>query len=111
MHENDIVNQVCSCVLENIDGGLSLKTISEQLYINKSHISEVFKQKTGMQFIEYLTAVKMERAKKVITDSKLKTYEIADMLGFKDIEYFSKLFKKYIGCSPTEYRQKTIDKA
>ncbi len=108
--ENGIVNQVSKFVLENIDEDISLKTISESLFMNKSYVSEAFKQKTGMSFIEYLTIVKMERAKKLIGDGRLKAYEVAELLGFKDIEYFSRLFKKSTGLTPTQYRQSIIAK-
>lgn len=105
-NENQVVNQVCRYVLENIDRGISLKVVSDQIFMNKTYVSEVFKQKSGISFTEYITTVKMERAKKLMTEEKLKTYEIAELLGFKDIEYFSKLFKKNTGFSPTEYKQK-----
>jgi two-component system response regulator YesN len=108
--ENGIVSQVCKFVLDNIDEEISLKIVSDSLFMNKSHVSEVFKQKTGISFIGYLTIVKMERAKKLMADGRLRTYEIAELLGFKDIEYFSKLFKKNSGFTPTEYRQNMVRK-
>lgn len=104
-NDKGIVGQVCNFVLENIDSELSLKVISDKLYMNRTYISEVFKQKTGISFVEYLTLVKMERAKILICVDNLKAYEIAEKLGFKDVEYFSKIFKKYTGQSTTEYRQ------
>lgn len=100
-----MLEQVCSFVLENVDDEISLATTAEALFMNKSYISGNFKQKTGISFVEYLTIVKMERAKKLIRDENIRIYEIAGLLGYKDIEYFSRLFKKYIGFSPTEYRQ------
>lgn len=103
--DRGIVKQVCDYVLENIDSELTLKIISDNLYMNRTYISETFKQKTEMAFIEYLTLVKMERAKMLIRSDNLRAYEIAEKLGFKDIEYFSKLFKKYTGMTPTEFRQ------
>jgi len=103
--DKGIVGQVCCSVLENIDSELSLKVISDKLYMNRTYVSEAFKQKTGILFIEYLTLVKMERAKILIGVEKLRAYEIAEKLGFKDVEYFSKIFKKYTGMSTTEYRQ------
>lgn len=98
--------QVCNYILENIDSELSLKIIADKLYMNKTYISQVFKEKTGVSFIEYLTMVKMERAKLIIIEGNLKTYEIAEKLRFKDTEYFSKIFKKYTGMTPTDYRHK-----
>lgn len=104
VEEKGIVWQVCNCVLENVDNELSLKVIADKLYMNRTYISEVFKQKTGISFIEYLTKVKMERAKILISIDNLKSYEVAGILGYKDVEYFSKTFKKYTSMSPTEFR-------
>lgn len=108
---NGVIGQVSKCVLENIDGDVSLKVVSEQIFMNRTYISETFKQKAGISFTEYLTIAKMERAKRLIADGRLKIYELAEMLGYKDIEYFSKLFKKYIGCSPTEYKNNLLPKS
>ncbi len=103
--DNDIVKRMCSYVLENTISEVSLKSVSEKLFMNRTYLSEVFRQKTGIQFVEYLTMIKMERAKILLADGRLKTYEIAENLGFKDIEYFSRLFKRYTGIPPVEYRQ------
>ncbi len=100
-----VFEQVCVFILENVDEDVSLTRVSEALFINKSYISANFKQKKGVAFVEYLTAVKMERAKKLIRDGNIKIYEVGELLGFKDTEYFSKLFKKYSGHAPSEYRQ------
>lgn len=102
---NTYVRQICLFALEQIESDISLNTLSEQLFINKIYMGNLFKQKTGLALIEYLIMIKMERAKKLVQDGVLKNYEIAEKLGYKDIEYFSKLFKKYTGMSPTEFRQ------
>lgn len=106
--KSSIVSQVCKCVLTNVDSEISLKSVSDTLFMNKTYISETFKLKTGMLFVEYITMVKMERAKKLITEGKHKIYEISDKLGYKDVEYFSRLFKKYTGSTPAEYRQNIL---
>jgi len=56
-------------------------------------------------FIEYVTSVKMNEAKKLLRNSNYKIYEIADMLKYKDVNHFTKVFKKVFGVTPTEYRQ------
>jgi two-component system response regulator YesN len=104
--DNEVVRRMCSFVLENVDGEMSLKSLSEKLFMNRTYLSEVFRQKTGQQFVEYLTMVKMERAKILLGEGRLRTYEIAEKLGFRDIEYFSRLFKRYAGMPPMEYRQR-----
>lgn len=108
--DNDVVCRICRYVLDNVDGEISVKAVSEALFMNKNYLSQVFKDKTGITLKEYLTMVKMERAKKLIGEGSLKNYEIADKLGFRDIEYFSILFKKYTGQCPTKFRQANIMK-
>jgi two-component system response regulator YesN len=104
LQDKGVVKQVCNFILKNIDNNISLSSVADQLYMNKTYISESFKQKMGISFTEYVTLVKMERAKVLISADDLKTYEIAEKLGYKDVEYFSKVFKKVIGLTPTEFR-------
>lgn len=104
--DNKMVKDICSYVLINIDEKLSVKVIAERMYVSKAHLSEVFKQKMGLTLLEYITLVKMERAKKLLLESGLKNYEIAYQLGFRDNEYFNKVFKKYAAMSLTEFRLK-----
>ncbi len=96
---------VCNYVLDNVDNGLSLQVVAENLFINRTYLSEVFKQKTGISFLEYLTVVKMERAKLLLRASDTKTYEVAEMLGYKDSEYFARIFRKYNGKTISQYRR------
>ncbi|MBH1942262.1 response regulator [Mobilitalea sibirica] len=104
LQEKGIVKQVCNYILINIDKNITLSIVADRLYMNKTYISESFKQKIGISFTEYVTLVKMERAKVLILKDNLKTYEIAEKLGYKDAEYFSKVFKKVIGLTPTTFR-------
>lgn len=109
IYEKGIADDVCRYILNNIDTELSLSIVAEKLYLNKNYVSEAFKQKTGMSFVEYLTLVKMERAKILISVDGLKTYQAAEALSFNDTEYFSRIFRKYAGMSPTEFRQTYIN--
>jgi two-component system response regulator YesN len=105
--DEEIIEKTCRYILDNVDKEISLKIISENLYMNRTYISEVFKKKTGNSFIEYVKLVKIERAKMLLSGGNLKIYEIAEKMGYKDIEYFSKLFKKHTNLSPIKYRQIT----
>lgn len=99
------VKTACLEVLNHIEQDISVKRISEKLYISKAYLSEIFKQSTGVSLLEYITMVKVERAKYLLSSTTLKNYEVADRLGFKDHEYFSKIFKKVAGMTPNEYRK------
>lgn len=101
---DEIINQVSEYILENPDSDLKLKVISEKFYVNNTYLSNIFKKKLGIGFNEYVTIVKMERAKYLLINTNLKAYEIAYKIGYSDKNYFSKLFKNYFGKSPSEYR-------
>jgi len=98
-NDNKIVSQVCEYTLNNIEGSISVKVLSEILFMNRSYLSEIFKKEFGITLQEYITVVKIERAKRLLLDDKLKAYQVAERLGFKDTEYFGALFKKYTGSS------------
>jgi len=83
---------------------LNLKTVAESVHISPGYFSQLFRQVTGKNCIEYLTKVRIDAAKKLLKETTLKTYEIAEKVGFNDSQYFSTCFKKLIGVTPTEYR-------
>ncbi len=99
------VKTACLEVLNHIEEDISVKLIAEKLFISKAYLSELFKQSTGISLLEYITRIKVERAKYLLISTPLKNYEVADRLGFKDHEYFSKIFKKVTGITPHEFRR------
>jgi len=107
--EDQLENRICRYVLENVDSELSIEGISKVLFMNRKYISEVFRQKTGELLIDYITRVKMARAARLLCQSSRKTYEIALQLGYRDTEYFSRLFKKHMGVTPSEYRNSSAE--
>lgn len=100
-----LLNEISIFILKNVEDELTLTAIADFLKMNKNYLCGVFKKKTGIYLLDYITKVKMERAKKLLSVSEFKSYEISEKLGYKDPEYFSRLFKKYEGISPTEYRR------
>jgi len=106
-HEDSLVRRLCQYVLLHSDEKTSLESAAAELGFSSSHLGRLFKQKTGEGFIEYVTKVKMERAKALLKTGKYKNYEISNILGYSEVDYFSCLFKKYAGITPTDYRQST----
>ena len=84
---------------------LSLDTVSKSIGFNPAYFSYLFKKETGKTFSEYLTEVRMEQAKRMLLNSDLDVYEIASCVGYADEKYFSRLFRKMIGLSPSEYKK------
>jgi len=92
--------QYIDCYYYNED--LTVEMIAENLYINSSWLRTVFKKEMNMQISKYILAVRMQKAKEFLK-KKIKVSDVANMVGFSDPAYFSKVFKKYTGMSPTEY--------
>lgn len=88
------------------DPELSLKVVTRYVSISPSYFSSVFKRVTGKTFVEYLTDIRMEKAKELLRLTSRRSYEIAYAVGFRDPHYFSSVFKKYTGDTPTDYRAK-----
>jgi two-component system response regulator YesN len=87
---------------------MSLQDLCRHVLMSTSYFSLVFKQHTGETFIEYLTGVRIGKAKELLHNTTLKFYEIAEQVGYKDPNYFSILFKKHAGTSPKDYREKQV---
>ncbi len=83
---------------------ISLDTISEILNINASYFSVLFKRSFGVNFVDYLTEVRITAAKELLADPLRPTAEIARMVGYENANYFTRVFKKKTGMTPTEYR-------
>ncbi len=104
-NDNEIIINTCRYILNNIQERLPIKVIANRMYISKAHLSEIFKQKTGMTLLDYITRAKMEHAKILLADGNKKYNEIAYQLGYHDYGYFSKVFKKYTGVTLSSYRR------
>jgi two-component system response regulator YesN len=106
-HGNSVIRRLCQFVLLHSDEKISLESVSAELCFSSTYLSKLFKQNTGEGFNEYVTKVKMERAKALLQTGKYKNYEVSDMLCYGKADYFSSLFKRYTGVTPVEYRQST----
>ncbi|WP_274652045.1 response regulator transcription factor [Paenibacillus humicola] len=101
---NKIVKKVKAFIDQNIQHQLTLAEAAEQVHFNPTYFSEYFKEKSGETFMQYVTRVKIEKAKAMLADPTIKINDISDFLGYKDPRSFSKMFKMVLGLTPTEYR-------
>lgn len=98
------INKAVSYIDANFTEQLSLNALAEKFGCSPNHFIRKFKDKTGYTPIKYLSAKKIEVAKKLIENTSLSISDVMEKVGFYDASYFSKLFKKTVGCSPREYR-------
>ncbi|TVX96649.1 response regulator [Cohnella terricola] len=85
------------------DSDLTVEAIAARLFIDGSYLRRIFKKEAGMPASDYLTFVRMQQAKKMLGEGKLKLSVVAELVGYNDANYFSKSFKKHFGFTPTEY--------
>ncbi len=90
------------------DKDFSLQDICRELFLSTSQFSVLFKEGTEQTFVEYLTSVRMAEAKRLLLDTDMKSYEIAEEVGFSDPRYFSIIFKKHCGMTAMEYRRTRV---
>ena len=83
---------------------LSLTKVAKAVGINANHLSEKFKQVTGVNFVDYIALIRFEKACHFLLNSNLRISEIAFSVGFQSLSQFNRVFKKLAGKSPTEYR-------
>ena len=100
-----IISDIENYIEKNLDKKLSLTDIAASVHMNKSYISRVFKEKMGENLFDYINKRKIEKAKTLIKNNVLRMYEIALSVGMEDTAYFSRVFKKYEGISPSEYQK------
>lgn len=104
-----LIRKIKEFILTHCEAVASQEEIAKEFYLTKNYIAETFRRETGITLGDYITKVKLYRALGLMSDSELKTYEIAELLGYSD-EYFSKLFRRQFGMTPTQYRQKNTRK-
>lgn len=103
----DIVQEICTYIQKNIHEPLSLKTIAERFYLSREYISRKFKQERGENLTDFITRCRMEKARMLLMNPRLKIAHISQLVGYQDEKYFSKVFKKTTGMSPQQYRIQT----
>lgn len=103
-----IVQQCVDYLKENYDDpNLSLQSLADYLKISPAYLSTIFSQNKQVTFIEYLTCIRMEQAKKLLAETNHKIIDITFFVGYNDPNYFSFTFKKRNGLSPKEFRKAT----
>lgn len=100
-----VIEIIKSYIDEHYQEDIGLKDIASRVYLNPKYVCELFKKETGINFTDYLSFRRMEKAKLFLLDPRFRVADIAGMVGYCDTKYFSKLFKKTTGVNPTEFRK------
>lgn len=102
---NHIVKDVINIILTQFSNPISLEQIAERLNLSTFYISKIVKKETGLNISDIITEIRVMEAKKLLSKKQLNIKEITYKIGFNSQNYFSRVFKKYTGFSPTEYKK------
>lgn len=102
--KSHIVQQVQEIVTKDYGQTTSVKTLAEQVFLHPVYLSKIYKAETGESLGDYIIRIRMERAHYLLKHTNKKIYEITSELGYQNPQYFSKMFKKYYGLTPLEFR-------
>lgn len=101
---SSLVRSSIEYIEKNIHKDITLSSVAEHEGVTPNYISRIFKKEIGIGFQNFVTLLKMDRARKLLANPQNKAYEIASMLGYSNYAYFSQVFKKEFGYSPTDER-------
>ena len=104
-YSDDILGRLQKYIAEHYMDKLNLTGIAQEIHANGSYLSRLYKTKTGKNLFDVINKMKLEKAKEYMSQGK-RIYEIAQLVGFDDVSYFSRVFRKYEGCSPREYENR-----
>lgn len=100
-----VVETAKEYIQNNYSKDISLDDVSRTVNISPYYFSKIFKEETGEGFVEYLTGIRIEKAKELLNTTEYSIKEICSMVGYADPNYFSRSFKKNVGVTPTEYKE------
>lgn len=107
---NSVWDDIIQYINHNYQENLKLESIAPLFGYNCSYFGKIFNKKIGENFNSYLDRVRINNSKKFLLNNNLKVYEVAEKVGYKNVDYFHKKFKKYVGESPAEYRKRESER-
>ncbi|WP_105616809.1 response regulator transcription factor [Vallitalea okinawensis] len=106
-HQSKLIMEAKKYVDENYsDNGMSLSMVADKFNKNHAYLSKLFKKETGENFTDYIIKLRVNKSKELLKDITIKTYEVANQVGYADTSHFIKVFKKYTGMSTSQYRER-----
>lgn len=104
------VKRVIDYINEHMSDKITLKMIAKEINMNESYLCRTFKNSTGKNFVDFVYKLKIEKAKELLKNTDIMVKEVSAMIGIDDQFYFNRIFKKYVGVSPSEYKNMLFNK-
>lgn len=105
---NRVISKARAFIDRNFNRDLTLEEVSREVHVSPYYFSKLFKEQVGENYINYLTLKRIETAKQLLADGRLNVKNICNEVGYNDPNYFSRLFKRFEGVTPTEYRDQVL---
>ncbi len=109
--EERTITGIVRYLQEHLKEEITLNILAEEFHLSAQYISQLFKNEIGVNFLAYLTNIRMENAKKLLLSTSLSIAEISEQSGYGDYRVFTKVFKKSEGITPSQYRREFLDNA
>ena len=106
--DTSTISHIIQYLQDHLEEDISLNILADVFHLSAQYISQLFKKEIGVNFLAYLTSIRMEKAKKLLISTSLSIGEIAMQCGYGDYRVFTKTFKKMIGNTPSQYRREFI---
>ena len=107
--EQRVITGLTRYLQEHLAEDVSLSVLAEEFHLSAQYISQLFKSEIGVNFLAYLTNIRMEQAKKLLLSSSLSIAEVSEQSGYADYRVFTKVFKKNEGITPSQYRRDFLE--
>jgi len=104
--ESYLLKEIKKFCEDNYHKGITLENISDHVHLNKNYLSSFYRKKTGENLSDYLTGLRMEKAKELLASTNMKITQIAASLGYRTPSHSGKVFKDYTGITPEQYRER-----
>ncbi|MCQ4087599.1 helix-turn-helix domain-containing protein [Saccharibacillus sp. JS10] len=105
-----VMEEIASYIREHYQEELTLQDLADRFFLSREYISRRFKREFGENVFDYLANIRLERAKRLLLGSEMTVVRIAELVGYQDEKYFSRVFKKSTGCTPNEFRRASLGK-
>ncbi len=102
--DRKVIEYAKEYINKNFFNDISLEDVAKYIHMNTNYFSMLFKKEVGINFIEYLTHVRIDKAKQLLENSDLKIYEVCQVVGYMSTKSFARVFKEIVGMSPMEYK-------
>ncbi|MET3547064.1 two-component system response regulator YesN [Paenibacillus favisporus] len=107
--KKDMITEIKEYVTTHYNEPISLADLASRFFISPYYLSQFFKQKTGDTYLNFLTQIRMNKAKELLERTDLKVYEVCQRVGYSDPQHFARMFEKVAGCKPRDYRKNLPD--